>query len=344
MSLLPEQVAADAVPAEAVYSVGQAFALDSFVSEEYQDLFYHIRDFLFRGECDGKFSATLNLMAGLAADADAVAIPEPVQYAKSTFVFASAAADAGFFIDIEFSFFDTGLAMSILLTVCRLIFCCSSSFQKFTDGFARQFCCRVGLPAGFFYLADGAGLAFVVIRQGCTDADDAHVVEVGLGAIIRTAADSDFEFLGKFYSGPAGEKMVELLLRKGIRVDEPVFAGSSHAGRYGTDQHVRAVSHEAVTLQKFQYPVKLILRNAFYGYDLPGRYLNLASAIFFRRLRQGGKLAGGKLSISGDQPDIINMFKAVVLHAAALLPFGTFTVQFLFHIKYYLNLHSAFGR
>jgi len=151
-----------------------------------------------------------------AADGNAVAHALLGDGSKGAFADASSAMIAGVGVDAEFTVFDA----------------------------------RVFDGARLLYRASLAGTASVVIDGGDPLPDDADIVEVGLDAVVGTAADGDLEFVGKLDAVVSLVKALVDLLREPEGVDQAELAGRSLAGNDGAHTRSRAARGEPVPRKK----------------------------------------------------------------------------------------------
>lgn len=99
--------------------------------------------------------------------------------------------------------------------------------------------------AGFFDLADLAAAAFGEVVRRHALADDAEVVQIGLDAVVRAAADGDLELVRQSDVVPADEELVVDPLGKGLGVKEAVDADGALAGHDGAHDGAGAAGDEA---------------------------------------------------------------------------------------------------
>ena len=165
-----------------------------------------------------------------------------------------------------------------------------------------------------------AALVEVLLRHAL--AVDAEVVEAGLDAVVRAAADGDLELVRQPDVVPA---LIEALVdgtRERDRVDQTVLAGRALAGDDGANLRAGAAGLKTVLREEGAERLDIGERDALHLDGQAGGHGDLAAAEFFRRVYDRADLVRLKAAVSRDDASVEAVRRGfVVQETESLDPF-----------------------
>ena len=170
--------------------------------------------------------------------------------------------------------------------------------------------------AGDLNLTFLAAAAFLEVVRGNTLTDDAEVVEVGLYAVVRAAADRDLEFVGKGNVVVALIKTLVDFLAELVGLDQTEAAGRALAGYNGTNECARAARLKSVRGEKFDQRIDIVVFDTLNFDRKTGGHDSLTAAESVRSLRDRAVLVGCDLAVSCNDSDVENIVESLVLEAS----------------------------
>ena len=249
--LLFNYLTLNVLKSESVDGICEAFAGLAFLAVEVDGALDYLED-LFLGFEELRKRATLRRsLAPSAAEADLVAVYVSRGDSEGTCALAASAMVAGVCVDRK-------LAVNELCRADR---------------------------AGDLNLTFLAAAAFFKVVRGNTLTDYTEVVEVGLYAVVRTAADSDLEFVGKGNVVVTLIKTLVDLLAELVGLDQTEAAGRTLAGYNGTNERTRTSRLEAVRGEKFDQRIDVVVFDALNFDRKTGGHGSLTAAESVRSLR-----------------------------------------------------------
>ena len=164
-----------------------------------------------------------------------------------------------------------------------------------------------------------ASAALVKIVCGNALTDDSEVIEVGLDAVVGASANRDIEFVGELDLVDAFIKALVDLFAEVIGVDQTEAAGRALAGNYGTNERSRAAGLKAVLGEKGDKCIDAFVFHALNFDGKSGGHSHFAASEAVCGFRDSALFVGCDLAIAGDNADIEDVVKALVLEATKAL-------------------------
>ena len=270
---------------ESVDRIGKALAGQSLIAVEIDGALDDLEDLLLGGEELGERNSLRGLLAPSAAVTDLVAADIGGGDTEGAGVLTASAMIASVFVDLE-------LAVN---EHCR------------ADG------------AGCLYLTLFTSAALIEIVCGNALTDDAEVVEVGLYAVVGTAAERDLEFMGELDLVEALIETLVDLFAELIRFDQTEAAGRALAGDNGTNERTCSAGFKTVLCEKFDKSVNVFV---FYSLDLDGKsggHSDLAASETVGSLSDSALLVRRDLAVTCDNADVKDVVESLVLKATESL-------------------------
>ena len=130
------------------------------------------------------------------------------------------------------------------------------------DGNFAVFQMRNVHGTGLFQLAHLAAPALFTIHHRNALANDTHIVQIGLNAVIGTTANRNFEFMGQRQGAITLIKLFMDLFRQAVGVDQTKLAGGTLTGHHRTDFFASAADNQSKLCQILLHWLDILIRNA----------------------------------------------------------------------------------
>ena len=286
--LSAEQTVLDVFEAETVYCVRETLTGAALVAEQGEGTLDDLEHFLLARKYVREHTALRSALAPAAADIDRVAALFLADNAERALADTASAVVAHILVPVE---------SALAQTACA-------------DG------------AGLFDLTDLAAAAFGEVVRRHALADDAKVVQIGLDAVVRAAADGDLELVRQPDVVPA---LVEALVdgtRKRDRVDQTVLAGRALAGDDGANLRAGAAGLKTVLREEGAERLDIGERDALHLDGQTGGHGDLAAAELLCRVYDRADLVRLKAAVSRDDARVEAVRRGfVVQETESLDPF-----------------------
>ena len=186
----------------------------------------------------------------------------------------------------------------------------------------------LGHVHGALLLAHLTALTQLRVNQGNPLTHDAHVVQVGLDAVVGTAAHGDLELVGQLHLIVTHKETLMDLLGQSVGVNEAVLAGGTLTGDHRAHLGAGTAGFQTgLLLQILTQGLDVLKGNTLDLHSQAGGHGNLAAAELLGGLSYHRALLGCNLSVAGDDPAIKAVGSPLVPQKAQALDPGDLTLR-----------------
>ena len=177
---------------------------------------------------------------------------------------------------------------------------------------------------GLFQLAHLAAPALFPIHHRNALTHDTYIVQIGLNAVIGTAANSNFELMGQRQGAVTLIKLFMNLFRQTVGVDQTKLAGGTLAGHHRTDLFAGAAGDKAKLRQILLHGLDILIRNALNFNGKTGGHSRFSRAEPLGSFGNRRHFFCGDLTVDGNHPEIKAIFRPLIPQTAHALDPGYF--------------------